>query len=109
VVAATRPADTRNLPLRPEAEVPLRNLPLRPEGIYRYIACGASPRASIALYRCCRIRALCEGRSFVTPEDVKAAAFPVLRHRIVLSYEAEADGLDTDGVISRILALVPVP
>jgi MoxR-like ATPase len=79
------------------------------EGLYRYIAFGASPRASIALYHCCRIRALFEGRAFVTPEDVKAAAFPVLRHRIVLSYEAETDGLDTDGVISRILALVPVP
>jgi MoxR-like ATPase len=79
------------------------------EGLYRYVAFGVSPRASIALYRCCRIRALFEGRSFVTPEDVKAAAFPVLRHRIVLSYEAEADGLDADGVISRILALVPAP
>jgi MoxR-like ATPase len=79
------------------------------EGLYRYIAFGASPRASIALYRCCRIRALFEGRSFVTPEDVKAAALPVLRHRIVLSYEAEADGLDADGVISRILSLVPSP
>ncbi|GHV81551.1 ATPase AAA [Spirochaetia bacterium] len=79
------------------------------EGLYRYIAFGASPRASIALYRCCRVRALFEGRDFVTPADVKAAAFAVLRHRIVLSYEAEADGLDTDAVITRILSLVPVP
>jgi MoxR-like ATPase len=79
------------------------------EGVYRYIAFGASPRASLALYRCSRIRALFEGRSFVTPEDVKAAAFPVLRHRLVLSYEAEADGLEGDSVISRILALVPMP
>jgi MoxR-like ATPase len=45
----------------------------------------------------------------VSPEDVKAAAYPVLRHRLVLSYEAEADGLDADTVISRILALVPIP
>jgi MoxR-like ATPase len=79
------------------------------EGLYRYIAFGASPRASLALYRCSRIRALFEGRPFVSPEDVKAAAYPVLRHRLVLSYEAEADGLDADTVISRILALVPVP
>jgi MoxR-like ATPase len=79
------------------------------DGLYRYVAFGASPRASIALYRCSRIRALFGGRSFVTPEDVKAAAYPVLRHRIVLSYEAEADGLDTDAVISRILSQVPVP
>jgi MoxR-like ATPase len=79
------------------------------EGLYRYIAFGASPRASLALYRCSRIRALFEGRAFVSPEDVKAAAYPVLRHRLVLSYEAEADGLDADTVISRILALVPIP
>ena len=79
------------------------------EGLYRHIAFGASPRASQALYRCSRIKALLEGRSFVTPEDVKAAAFPVLRHRLVLSYEAEADGLEPDTVISRILSLVPMP
>jgi MoxR-like ATPase len=79
------------------------------EGLYRYIAFGASPRASLALHRCSRVRALFEGRSFVSPDDVKAAAYPVLRHRLVLSYEAEADGLDADTVISRILALVPIP
>jgi MoxR-like ATPase len=79
------------------------------EGLYRYISFGASPRASIALCRCCRILALFDGRPFVAPEDVKAAALPALRHRIVLSYEAEADGLDPDAVVSRILALVPVP
>jgi MoxR-like ATPase len=79
------------------------------EGLYRYIAFGASPRASIALYRCARVRALFDGRDYVTPGDVKAVAYPVLRHRIVLSYEAEADGLDTDGVINRILSLIPVP
>jgi MoxR-like ATPase len=79
------------------------------EGIYRYISYGASPRASIALYRVSRILALMEGRTFVTPEDVKAAALPVLRHRIVLSYEAEAGDLDQDAVISRILSFVPIP
>jgi MoxR-like ATPase len=79
------------------------------EGLYRYISFGASPRASIALYRCARIAAFLAGRAFVGPEDVKAAALPVMRHRIVLSYEAEADGLDADAVISRILAFVPIP
>jgi len=79
------------------------------EGVYRYVSFGASPRASIALHRCARIFALFSGREFVSPEDVKAAAYPVLRHRIVLSYEAEADGLDADAVISRILSHVPVP
>jgi MoxR-like ATPase len=79
------------------------------EGIYRYISFGASPRGTIALHRISRILALFEGRSYVTPDDVKAAAWPVLRHRIVLSYEAEADGLDADTVISRLLAFVPLP
>ena len=53
--------------------------------------------------------ALLENRYFVSPDDVKAAAFPVLRHRLVLSYEAEAEGLDPDTIISRILAQVPMP
>jgi MoxR-like ATPase len=100
VVAASRPAVSR-----PGAEKPGRAR----EGLYRYIAFGASPRATIALYRCSKIRALFEDRAFVTPEDVKAAAFPVLRHRLVLSYEAEADGLEPDTVVNRILTLVPMP
>jgi MoxR-like ATPase len=100
VVAASRPAVSR-----PGAEKPGRTR----EGLYRYIAFGASPRATIALYRCSKIRALFENRAFVTPEDVKAAAFPVLRHRLVLSYEAEADGLESDTVVNRILTLVPMP
>ena len=87
---------------------PKRDNPLR-EGIYRYIAFGVSPRSSLALCRCSRVRALFEGRSYVIPEDVKATAFPVMRHRLVLSYEAEADGLDADAVISRILSLLPMP
>jgi MoxR-like ATPase len=102
VVAASRPAVSRS-------SVDGGRTGRSREGLYRYIAFGASPRASIALFRCSRIRAFFEGRSFVTPEDVKAAAFPVLRHRLVLSYEAEADGLDPDTVISRILTLVPMP
>ncbi|MDR3147429.1 MAG: AAA family ATPase [Treponema sp.] len=79
------------------------------ESIYRYIAFGASPRGTIALHRIARILALFAGRSYLSPEDVKAAAYPVLRHRIVLSYEAEADGLDADTVISRLLSFVPLP
>jgi MoxR-like ATPase len=79
------------------------------EGIYRYISFGASPRASIALYHCSKIASLFAGNTFVRPEDVKAMAPPVLRHRLLLSYEAEADGLDTDAVIARILASVPAP
>jgi len=104
VVAASRPAHSRQIP---GTDGPRQSRPR--EGIYRYIAFGASPRATLALHRCVRIRALMEGRSFVTPEDVKAAAFPVLRHRLVLSYEAEADGLEPDTVIHRLLTLVPMP
>jgi len=106
VVAASRPASSKTLP----GADGVRHGMNRPrEGLYRYIAFGASPRASLALYRCSRIRALLGGRPFVSPEDVKAAAFPVLRHRLVLSYEAEADGMEVDTVISRILTLVPMP
>ena len=105
VVAASRPAPVHPLPGTEGARPVVRPR----EGLYRYIAFGASPRATLALYRCARIRALFEGRTFVTPEDVKNAAFPVLRHRLVLSYEAEADGLEPDSVISRILTLVPMP
>jgi len=97
VVAASRPASSDGRQGKPR------------EGLYKYIAFGASPRATLALHRCAKVRALMEDRSFVTPDDVKAAAFPVLRHRLVLSYEAEADGLEPDTVISRILSLVPMP
>lgn len=79
------------------------------DDFYRYVSFGASPRASIALFRCARVRALFSGRSYVIPEDVKEVAPPVLRHRIVLSYEAEADGLRADDVVSRVLSYVPLP
>ena len=75
----------------------------------RFIDYGASTRATIYLYRCAKIKALFEGRTFVIPEDVKAVVFNVLRHRIVLSYEAESEELSPDDVISQILKVVPVP
>ena len=75
----------------------------------RYIEYGASPRASIYLYRLSKIRALFEGRDFVIPEDVKAVAPEVMRHRIILTYEAESEELDTDDVIGEILQFVRVP
>ncbi|WMN60486.1 MoxR family ATPase [Pseudoalteromonas xiamenensis] len=70
---------------------------------------GASPRATIALDKCARAHAWLQGRDFVTPEDIQAVAANVLRHRIILSYEAQADGITKDEVISRILNLVPAP
>ncbi|MGL1892335.1 MAG: MoxR family ATPase [Spirochaetaceae bacterium] len=75
----------------------------------RLIEFGASPRATIFIYRCSKVRALFEGRDYVLPEDVKSVVYDVLRHRIVLSYEAEAEALTSDDVIKEILASVPVP
>src|SRR6056297_1582047 len=75
----------------------------------RFIDYGASTRATIYLYRCARIKALFEGRTFVIPDDVKAVAYRVLRHRIVLSYEAESEELTPDDVITQLLKVVPVP
>ena len=70
---------------------------------------GASPRASIALARASRALALVRGRAFVTPEDVKELAPAALRHRLVLSYEAEAEGTTADEIIDRLLLAVEVP
>ena len=79
------------------------------EALHRYISFGASPRAGIALFHCAKAQALLSGRDFVLPEDVKAIAIPVLRHRLVLSYEAAAEGVTTDDLIARILSLLPLP
>lgn len=70
---------------------------------------GASPRATIALDRCARINAWLDGRDFVTPEDIQAVVYDVLRHRIILSFEAQAEGLTTDEVIGGIVRAVPLP
>ncbi len=75
----------------------------------KYIEYGASPRASIYIYRCAKIEALFDGREFVIPEDVKAVAHDVLRHRIILTYEAESEELSTDDVVEEILGSVDVP
>lgn len=73
------------------------------------IAWGASPRGSIALERCARARAWLEGRDYVTPEDVRAMAPDVLRHRILPSYEATAEGWDGERLVGELLRLVPAP
>jgi len=70
---------------------------------------GASPRASIYLAIGARALAFLEGRGYVTPQEVKDIAHEVLRHRILLSYEAEAEEIGPDEVITRILEEVPVP
>ena len=75
-------------------------------GMVRY---GASPRATIALDKCSKINAWLEGRDFVTPEDVHAVAYDVLRHRIILSFEAQAEELSSDDMIAALLKAVPLP
>ena len=79
------------------------------ETLKNTIAYGSSPRATIALDKCAKIHAWLAGRDFVTPEDIHALVFDILRHRIILSFEAQAGGITADEVISRLLKLVPLP
>jgi MoxR-like ATPase len=75
----------------------------------RWIAYGASPRATIALDRCARAQAWLSGRDFVSPEDVQRVLADVLRHRLLLSYEAEAESIDAEHVVARLMTLVAAP
>ncbi|MEO0294236.1 MAG: MoxR family ATPase [candidate division WOR-3 bacterium] len=74
-----------------------------------YIRYGASPRASIYLYEAARAHAFLQRRGFVIPEDVKAVVYDILRHRIILSYEAEAEGIKGEDIIREILEAVEIP
>ncbi len=75
----------------------------------RWINFGASPRGTIALDRCARAHAWLNGRDYVSPEDIQAMAADVLRHRVLLSFEAEADGVTSDQVIAELIQRIPVP
>lgn len=75
----------------------------------KFIDFGASPRGSLGILKCARVVALIHGRDYVLPDDVKEVIHPVLRHRVVLSYEAESEQLSADDVIDQILNAVPVP
>ena len=79
------------------------------QNLAQWIGYGASPRATIALERCARAKAWLDGRDFVTPDDVISVFHNALRHRIILSYQAEADGVSHDQVLDTILKLVPAP
>ncbi len=79
------------------------------EQLAGWIEYGASPRASIGLDRSARAHAWLAGRDYVSPEDIQSMAFDVLRHRLILNYEAEAEGVTPDRFISELVALVPVP
>ena len=80
------------------------NLELKP-----YIQNGASPRATINLKAASKSLAFLHGRGYVTPEDVKSIAMDVLRHRVSITYEAEAEALRSDDIVRKILNTVPVP
>ena len=101
LVIATRPGRRNELSSRQSGA----NL----DEISGLLSFGASPRASIALALAARGYAFLQGRAYVLPQDVKALAPDVLRHRIILSYEAEAEGIDTDAVISRLLDQLRTP
>jgi MoxR-like ATPase len=74
-----------------------------------YIQNGASPRATLALTLAARAMAFLNGRHFVTPQDVKSIALDVLRHRVSVTYEAEAENISSENVIEKILSSLPVP
>jgi MoxR-like ATPase len=78
-------------------------------GLAQMVSYGASPRATIGIDRCARAHAWLDGRDFVSPDDIHAVIHDVLRHRVLLSYEAEADGVNVDELTTRLLDLVPVP
>ena len=92
IVAATRDPKAHKLP-------DLSNM----------IQYGASPRASIFLQRVSKAYAFLQGRGFVVPHDIKSIGFDVLRHRIILSYEAEAENVSTDDVLQKIFDTIEVP
>ena len=79
------------------------------ESLKEQIQVGASPRATLSLNKAARANALVNGRAYATPQDVKSVVYDVLRHRILLTYEAEAENVTADGIIDKILSVIPVP
>ena len=92
---------------RPSRASPTATSPVPPAGITR--AFGASPRGTIALERCARAKAWLSGRDYVTPEDVRAVGLDVMRHRVLLTYEAEAEEVTPEDVVTRVLDSIEVP
>lgn len=79
------------------------------DDLAQWIQYGGSPRATITLDRCARAYSWLQGRDYVAPEDIQEIAFDVLRHRLILNYEAEAEGITTDRVISELISRIAVP
>ena len=106
LVSVTRPTDQ----LKKEARKPIMvSAPAKKSDILHYISFGASPRAGIDMLKCAKVCALKNARSFVLPEDVQAVVHAVLRHRLVLNYEAASDAVSVDELISKIVELMPLP
>jgi MoxR-like ATPase len=91
LVCATRDPDRYNIPIAP------------------YIQLGASPRATIYLTLAAKAHAFMQGRGYATPQDVKAIALDVLRHRVIITYEAEAEELASEDIVQKLLDTLPVP
>ncbi|WP_133127628.1 AAA family ATPase [Legionella nagasakiensis] len=89
--------------------VATRNPRAYSESLHRWLRYGASPRATIALDRCAKAHAWLSGRDYVTPEDIHVIAHDVLRHRILLTFEAEAEGVSSDDFLDELLRLVALP
>jgi MoxR-like ATPase len=79
------------------------------DSVTRFVSAGASPRGLQALVTCSQVRALLEGRYNVAVEDLRALAHPVLRHRLLLNFEAQAEGITADELIGRLLEHLPQP
>jgi MoxR-like ATPase len=103
---AVRLVRATRAPARVDAIVRVAGAPRPVAGL---VAVGASPRASLFLVRAARARALLDGRAFATPHDVKRVAPDVLRHRVLLTYEAEADGIAPDAIVEAVLDAVATP
>ena len=86
-----------------------RNPNLWGDDLARWVRFGASPRGTLAIDRCARAHAWLNGRDFVSPDDIQAVVADVLRHRVLLSFEAEAEGITPDRLISELLNRIPVP
>jgi len=82
--------------------------PFAPQQVKKFVRVGASPRAAQALVLAAKCRALVDGRAAASIDDIKASALPALRHRIILNFEGDAEGLTTDGVVENLLGTVPV-
>jgi len=119
VLADLRPVVTPDLLAKANAEMKAVTVE---DGVLKYLVdliaatrtapqvmLGGSPRAAVALLRCSRALAALEGRTFITPDDVKIIARPVLRHRLILRPEAEIEGFTTDQCVENVLTAVPVP